>query len=60
MHGGMLTCSGTVSRLQNILMNQDRSLAKLADVGISRIVHTTIGANTSGNNDIAFPVGTFE
>eukprot|EP00891_Asterochloris_glomerata_P007929 jgi/Astpho2/7929/fgenesh1_pg.00118_%23_34_t len=45
---------------KNILMNQDRSLAKLADVGISRIVHTTIGANTSGNNDVAFPVGTFE
>ena len=32
----------------------------LADVGLSRIIRTTVGDNTSGNNDVAFPVGTFE
>eukprot|EP00891_Asterochloris_glomerata_P007932 jgi/Astpho2/7932/Aster-06406 len=45
---------------KNLLLNRERTVAKLADVGLSRIIRTTVGDNTSGNNDVAFPVGTFE
>ena len=41
---------------KNILLNARKDLAKIADVGLSRIIQSTLG----GNSSTPFGVGTFE